>query len=89
LAEVPPVFQRVGYLISIVSLGLFSIVAWASNEEPWLRAAVALGLLTGIGGMAMRWISFEREEKPHGPVDASARSEMAARPLRSRGGLAR
>jgi hypothetical protein len=54
-----------GYMMSFVSVLLLAAVALdGANRDPLLIALVTLGVLTSIGGMALRWLSFERQEKP-------------------------
>lgn len=57
-------FQRSGYLISILSVMLLGLAAWQSADAFWIRGVTVLGVLTSIIGMALRWLSFEQEEKP-------------------------
>lgn len=72
-------FQRAGYLISIISVGLFAIVTWQGANDDWLKAMVLLGIVTSVVGMVLRWISFEREEKPsRSAPDHAARATPAA-----------
>ncbi len=57
-------FQRSGYLISMGSVILLGLVAWDGSDNDTMRLLTVIGVLTSIIGMAFRWISFEREEKP-------------------------
>ena len=57
-------FQRSGYLISIVSVALLGVVAWQGSNTDAMRLLTVVGVITSVLGMAFRWISFEREEKP-------------------------
>jgi hypothetical protein len=57
-------FQRSGYLISMASVILLGVVAWDGSDTGTMRLVTTIGVLTSIIGMAFRWISFEREEKP-------------------------
>lgn len=54
-----------GYLTSIVSVLLLGAVAWDSaSEKPLLLTLLILGMLTSMGGMALRWraqIESQRE----------------------------
>ena len=58
-------FQRSGYLISMGSVILLGVVAWDGSDTDTMRLLTIFGVLTSIIGMAFRWISFEREEKPN------------------------
>jgi hypothetical protein len=58
------VIKAFGYLISTLSVILLGVVAWAGADEGWMRILVVLGALTSIAGMGLRWVSFERDEKP-------------------------
>ena len=73
-------FQRSGYLVSIGSVLLLGVVAWEGSDTDLMRLLTVIGVLTSIIGMAFRWISFEREERPR-PTRApgpSARARHAA-----------
>lgn len=80
-------FQRSGYLISMGSVLLLGVVAWAGSNTDVTRLLTVIGVLTSILGMAFRWISFEREEKPRAttaPGLASRARPAAPAPSRAR-----
>jgi hypothetical protein len=60
--------KAVGYLISSVSVVLLGIVSWKSaSEHPLTSACLVLGMLTSVGGMVCRWLSFRADERPAKP----------------------
>ena len=70
-------FKRSGYLVSILSVVLLAITSWkGAKDDPLLLAVLVLGVLTSIGGMVLRWISFERDEKAN-PQSAPDRASPA------------
>jgi hypothetical protein len=53
-----------GYLVSTVSVLLLAIPGLkAAMEEPILFLCLALGVLTSVGGMFLRWRSHRLEQK--------------------------
>ena len=56
--------KGIGYLVSIASVFLLGIVAWQGADDDGTRLLVALGIVTSIAGMGMRWASFLSGEKP-------------------------
>ena len=59
--------KGLGYLISIVSVGLLGIVAWPQPDEPkWKAVVVSAGMATSVIGMFLRWISHRREQHEQG-----------------------
>jgi len=51
-----------GYLTSIVSVILLAVPGFSSAMRSWpMFAAMVLGCITSIGGMAMRWHSHRLE----------------------------
>ena len=72
-------YERSGYVISIVSVLMLAIVAWDGADEDWLRVLTVVGGLTSILGMGLRWLSWEREERPsRSAPDPAARATPAA-----------
>jgi membrane protein DedA with SNARE-associated domain len=58
-------YKALGYLISSVSVLLLGAVAWSGTaDKPTMRLCLILGMIASILGMAARWISFRRDEKP-------------------------
>lgn len=53
-----------GYLISTLSVMILALIAWHTTETDWLRVLVVVSALLSVAGMVMRWLSFEREERP-------------------------
>ncbi len=79
-------FQRSGYLISIASVMLLGVVAWDGSDTDMMRLLTVIGVLTSVIGMAFRWISFEREEKPRSmtaPGHAARATPEAPAPSRA------
>ena len=59
----PHFIKTIGYLISVVSVGLLAIVSWKSaSQDPLLMAALIGGAATSILGMALRWLSYVLEK---------------------------
>ena len=53
-----------GYLISTLSVVLLAAVSWKSaSEEPLLMACLIAGMATSVGGMFLRWLSYEIQER--------------------------
>jgi len=53
-----------GYLSSTASVFLLAVPGLkAAFEQPVLFACLALGVITSIGGMALRWRSHRLEQK--------------------------
>jgi hypothetical protein len=58
------VIKSSGYLISTVSVVLLGIVSWKrASEEPLLMVCLIAGMATSFCGMALRWLSYEIEER--------------------------
>jgi hypothetical protein len=56
-----------GYLSSTVSVFLLAVPGLkAALEQPEFAACLALGVITSIGGMALRWRSHRLEQKAKG-----------------------
>lgn len=56
--------QGIGYLISSVSVIFLGTVAWPKPDEPqWMAWAVAIGMVTSILGMGLRWLSHLHDRK--------------------------
>ena len=56
-----------GYLTSTVSVFLLAVPGLkAAMEEPVFGLCVAAGIVTSIGGMALRWRSHRLEQKEKG-----------------------
>jgi uncharacterized membrane protein len=53
-----------GYLISTLSVMILALIAWHTTETDGLRALVILSALLSVFGMVLRWLSFERDERP-------------------------
>ena len=53
-----------GYLISTLSVMTLALVAWYTNEAVWLRVLVVISATLSVVGMVLRWLSFERDERP-------------------------
>ncbi len=59
----PHFIKTVGYLVSVVSVGLLAIVSWKSaGRDPLLTAALIGGAGTSILGMVLRWLSYALEQ---------------------------
>jgi nicotinamide riboside transporter PnuC len=55
--------KTIGYAISVVSVILLAIVSWKNAaSNPLLALCLFGGASTSIGGMALRWWSYEIEE---------------------------
>jgi hypothetical protein len=56
--------KGVGYLISSVSVFFLGIVAWPGpGEPPWQAVAVLMGMVLSILGMAVRFMSHQKDRK--------------------------
>ena len=75
-------FKGFGYLISSVSVMLLAISSWDGvKDKPLLLACLIAGVITSIGGMLMRWVSFRRDEKPsRGSATASKSGTLSEAP---------
>jgi uncharacterized membrane protein YhhN len=59
--------KGLGYLISIISVGLLGIVAWPQPGEPlWKAVVVPAGMATSVIGMFLRWLSHRRDKREEG-----------------------
>ncbi|QIK96385.1 hypothetical protein G7076_07955 [Sphingomonas sp. HDW15A] len=53
-----------GYFISTISVLLLAVVAWPESNDPhWHAWVIALGSLTSILGMGVRWTSHRQSKK--------------------------
>lgn len=53
-----------GYLVSTVSVLLLGVVSWQSaSTNPLIFACLIAGMLSSVGGMFLRWLSFHRRQK--------------------------
>lgn len=60
----PSAIKTTGYMISSVSVVLLGAVSWKSaSEEPVLFACLITGMALSHAGMALRWWSYQREER--------------------------
>jgi len=59
----PHFIKTIGYLISVVSVGLLAIVSWKSaSQDPILTACLIGGAATSVLGMFLRWLSYVLEK---------------------------
>jgi len=59
--------KGLGYLVSIISVGLLGIVAWPQSDEPlWKAVVVSAGMASSVLGMFLRWLSHQREQRQKG-----------------------
>jgi hypothetical protein len=66
-----------GYFVSTVSVILLGIVAWPKPNEPdWIALAVALGMLTSVCGMGLRYLSHRKDRRD---VERAKREARAAK----------
>lgn len=59
----PSTLKTLGYLVSTVSVGLLGCAAWPGAMKAGLIPALILGMAASIGGMALRWWSYEAEAR--------------------------
>ncbi|MDB5432509.1 MAG: hypothetical protein JWP35_3625 [Caulobacter sp.] len=60
----PSAIKTTGYLVSSVSVILLGVVSWKSaSEQPLLFACLIAGMALSHAGMALRWWSYQREER--------------------------
>lgn len=53
-----------GYLVSIVSVLLLGIVGWPGPSDPkWKMPVVIAGMAASIIGMALRYLSYRKEQR--------------------------
>lgn len=53
-----------GYLTSMASVMLLGAVSWKSaSDDPWMLAALVLGMIASIMGMMLRWRSHRLEQR--------------------------
>jgi hypothetical protein len=77
-----------GYLISTLSVMILALIAWHTTEADWLRILVVLSALLSVAGMVLRWLSFERDERPAipqikpDPANHATRAAPAPSPAR-------
>lgn len=78
-------WKATGYLTSIVSVLFLGAAAWLKEHPPWwYHPAIAIGMLTSIGGMAFRYKShldekseIKRAERAQRQPNRSARRSRA------------
>lgn len=82
--------------MSSLSVVLLAAVAWkGARDDPVMLLLLILGALTSVAGMAMRWTSFQRDEKPNRPIGpdhagrATPEAPALSPPHRAREGFAR
>jgi hypothetical protein len=67
-------WKGLGYVVSIVSVLLLGAIAWPSETEPrWHVPVLALGVLTSITGMAMRYRAHILQQRELKQTKAEAR----------------
>lgn len=65
--------QGLGYMVSSVSVGFLGAVAWPGPDEPqWKAWAVAVGMVTSIAGMSIRFLSHLRDRRN---IERAARNQ--------------
>ncbi|HEX8311710.1 MAG TPA: hypothetical protein VF614_10355 [Chthoniobacteraceae bacterium] len=58
--------KGLGYLISVVSVLLIGVVAWPRPDEPdWKAGVLLVGIAASIIGMALRYLSYRKEQREH------------------------
>jgi hypothetical protein len=56
-----------GYSISSLSVLCLGVVAWdGAKDSPVLLTLLIVGMATSVIGMAVRWLSFAREQQAKG-----------------------
>lgn len=56
--------KGIGYLTSTVSGALLGVVSWKSaSQDPWLVAALIVGIVLSVIGMMFRWHSHRLDQK--------------------------
>jgi hypothetical protein len=73
------VLKLSGYLVSTISVMILALVAWQTTETEGLRLLVILSALLSVLGMVLRWVSFERDERPAIPQIKPDRANHATR----------
>lgn len=59
--------KTLGYLISTLSVLCLGLVAWdGAKDKPQLMGLLIVGMATSVIGMAVRWLSFAREQRAKG-----------------------
>jgi hypothetical protein len=82
------VLKLSGYLVSTISVMILALVAWQTTETEGLRLLVILSASLSVLGMVLRWVSFERDERPAipqikpDPVSHATREPLAPSPAR-------
>jgi len=67
-------WKGLGYLVSIVSVLLLGAIAWPTASEPrWHMLVLALGVMTSIAGMAMRYRAHILQQRELKKTKAEAR----------------
>ena len=57
-------WKAVGYLTSMVSVGLLGAVAWPKPDDPgWILPALIAGMATSILGMGFRYLAHIQQKK--------------------------
>jgi hypothetical protein len=59
----PGTIKTTGYLVSCVSVALLGLSAFPGAEKAGLLPALFGGMATSIIGMALRWLSYEVEQR--------------------------
>jgi hypothetical protein len=59
----PAFIKTVGYLVSTASVALLGAAAYPGAEKAGLTALLFAGMAASIAGMALRWLSYEVEER--------------------------
>jgi hypothetical protein len=56
--------KTTGYLVSTVSVILLGVMSWkAASAQPVLMVCLIVGMLASVGGMLLRWISYQVQER--------------------------
>ena len=67
--------KAAGYFVSTISVLFLGIVAWPKPGEPqWHSWAVALGVVTSIAGMFIRYLSHRKDRHDIHRVERKAES---------------
>jgi hypothetical protein len=62
----PSLIEGIGYIISILSVGLLARVAWiGADGEPLLRGLIAVAVILSVTGMALRWYVWSQRYNRH------------------------
>jgi hypothetical protein len=67
-------WKGLGYLVSIVSVGLLGAIAWPTPGEPrWHMPVLILGMATSVCGMGFRYLAHMQQMKELKKTKAEAR----------------